>query len=136
MAYLESGIFCSASEYENGLAGRVNDAELERDEIYTLVMRLDSEKREASKMAVRTIEVNQKLGLAVVKLAFLNEELEPTREAQETVADGLIHKLSNTVIVEIQTQAQYAITQAYFKDYFEDQFGDYMTRSGELSLTA
>lgn len=136
MAYLESGIFCSAAEYEKGLQRRVNGPELRMGDLYTMVMRLKSEKREASKLAVRALQVEQKVGLTVVQFAFVDHGMQPIHESEAQMVDGIMPQLQNTVVRDRKTQSAYQVGQAYLKDYFEDQFEGILVQSDQLSLTS
>lgn len=128
-------MFCSAEEYAAHLHRRVTEAQLRRDELYMMNMRLESSVREAAKLAVRTISVTHKRGLALVRFAFLDDELNPTVETRETMADGFISRVNGAVIVDRQAEERLAVTQAYFRDYFDDQFGGALAASEHLSVS-
>lgn len=135
MAFLETGTFCSAEEYAANSHRRVVEAQLQKDELYMMNMRLERGAREAAKLAVRTVSVAQKSGLALVRFVFLDDELNPTVETYETMSDGFISRVRGAVIVDPQAEEEFAVTQAYFRDYFEDQFGGALANSEQLSLS-
>lgn len=134
MAFLETGIFCSGEEYARGVPNRIHEGQLREEDIYTLCLHLESEKRQATKMAVRTLKIVQKTGFAVIKFAFLDPDLNSRIKTTETIADGLINKLQGACMVDTTTQEKFVVDQAYFKDYFEDQFGSILAKGNEVSL--
>jgi hypothetical protein len=134
MAFLETGIFCAAEEYARGLSHRVNETQLQTNDLYTMLLRLDSEEKAAAKLAVRPLEIASKMGFAVVRFTFLDPNLNPTYETKETVANGLIAKVQGVVVTNAYTGEKFAVNQAYFKDYFDDQFGNTLAESDALSL--
>jgi len=134
MAFIESGAFCRREEYSNGLIRRIHETQLQNGELYMIMMSLDGEKREAAKKAARLLEIAPKTGLAVVKFAFLSNELAPELEMTQTVEDGLINDSKNILMVDTTLQEKFPVAQAYFKDYFDDQFGNVLAESSSLSL--
>lgn len=134
MAFLETGYFCVAEEYTRGLPHRISDAQLKTDELYSLYMRLDDEKKQAAKLAVRTLEVAGKAGFVAVKFAFLDRDLNPTVETKEIVSGGFINEVQGAVITDPTTEERYAISQAYFKDYFDEQLEQLLAQSNSLSI--
>lgn len=71
---------------------------LQADEIYTLLLRLDSKKREAAKTAVRSLEIDSKTGLVAVQFAFLDPDFMSKHETKQSVIDGVITKMQGTAI--------------------------------------
>jgi hypothetical protein len=132
MAFLESGTFCSADEYKSGLPRRVDETQLRIGDLYTFAMKLESEKREAAKLAVRALKLISKAGLTVVSIAFVDIDLNPINSAKAYLVNGLVDEVPGTNVVDPTTNESFAIRQAYFKDYFEEQFGGLLAASDQL----
>jgi hypothetical protein len=50
------------------------------------------------------------------------------------VADGLIDVSQSVIMTDNTLKEKFPVAQAYFKDYFDDQFGDILVESNNLSL--
>lgn len=133
MAFLESGVFCTAEEYQRGLSHRVDEGQLQVDDIYTMFLLLDSVEREATKLAVRPREILKKEGLIIVRFAFLDKELNIQHEGKEVMQDGLITNVRETIVVDNERSKKYGAAQAYLKDYFDEQFGHLLSESDCVS---
>ena len=133
MASLETSVFCSAAEYNQGRPKRANEQSLGEDDIYNLAVLLDSETRPAAKLAVQTQEISHGAGFVAVRFAFLDGNLKPTIQTEQVLYDGLINAFSGIVIVDTGTTEKYNIVQAYFKDFFDDQIIEALAQSAELA---
>ncbi len=134
MAYLEIGSFCSIEEYNTYRCKRVMETDIEQGGLYTYMMRFDHAEKQAAKQPVRAEEIIRKAGKLSVRFAFLNEDLEPECVVEESVWDGIIACCVEVTFNSHETGDSYQLQEAYLRDYYEDQFGDMLTRSNELSL--
>jgi hypothetical protein len=101
-----------------------------------MLLRLDTEEREATKLAIRPYEVRTRTsGMAIIKFAFLTPNLEPELEVQETMRDGLINPVNQATVIDYVKGLEYEPTEAYLKDYFDDQFGDFLSESYALTTS-
>ncbi len=137
MAFLETGTFVSADEYYDSIHTRVDEREVRPDDLYMMLLRLASHDRayEAAKWPVRMEEVVRKSSLAVVRFTFLDDNLEPKHETRETMQNGLIGHVEGTIFTTPQSTEEIPVTQAYLKDYFEDQFGPMLEVGFGLTIT-
>ena len=137
MAFLEVGTFVSADEYYDGIHTRVDERQVRPDDLYMMLLRLASRDRahEAAKWPVRMDEVVRKSGLAVVRFTFLDENLEPEHETRETMQSGLIGHMEGTIFTTPHSEEPIPVTQAYLKDYYDDQFGPMLEVGFGLTVT-
>lgn len=129
MAFLEPGNFCRAEEYHQGFMTRVNESEIKEGDLYTLLARFEQDIDRAAKLPVRSLDIKHKSGIAVVRFAFVSSDLKPVIETEETMKQGIINDLNGAVVIDPITRTSLAIKEAYFRDYFEDQFGKYLAES-------
>lgn len=135
MAFLEKPIFCSVSEYKNGQPNRALEHDLQKDELYMVNLRLRGEKREAAKVPARLGEIEREAGVIAVRFSLLDSNLEPVGQAYESVSDGYMSAIQGISIRDVTNDTKYKIAQAYFMDYFDDQFGDVLEQSRGLSMS-
>lgn len=130
MAFLENGIFCSAEEYKRDKERRLGEADLRIEDLYAMALLLDSNKREAAKIAVRLLAKSNSL----IEVAFLDKEFNTLFTAEQAITDGLMHDFTDTTVHDNANGGSYPIQQAFLKDYFEDQFGSILSESMSLSV--
>lgn len=130
MAFLENGIFCSAAEYERDKERRILQGSLREQDIYSMVLRLDSAKREAAKLAIRLNAQDEN----ILKGVFLDAKLEPVVEFERAMNDGIITATGLQIRDVAGGGDILPATQAFLKDYFEDQFGGILEKSRGLSV--
>lgn len=137
MPYLEETSFCEIYEYKRGLGNRILETNLRKDDLYMLMLKLDDSEKEAAKQAVRVNQVGRlkKSGIAAVRFAFLNNSLETTITTTEKINDGILHGFEN-VVFRSRGGKMFDIDEAYFKDYFDDQFGLLLEVSSAVSVSA
>ena len=136
MAFLETGKFCTQTEYFNHIGNRLHESQLKVGELGVMMLRLSSEKREAAKKPVRIIEVQEKTGLAVVRFALLDDNLDTQADTTETVANGLIDGVKGAHMIDPKDETRLPIRQAYVRDYFEEQFGGALREEEALLVGA
>lgn len=100
--------------------------ELEIGGLYTYMMQLTHEQYYAAKQPVRIEEISRKTGLVTVRFAFLDHDLLPEYEANEEIAHGIIRCNKDAVFTDLATGEDLSLTEAYIRDYFEEQFGDFL----------
>lgn len=132
MSFLEAADFCSIEEYATGRSSRMKESELETDGLYTYMMRLSHHEKQAAKQAVRIEEIVRQSGGVAVKFAFLDESLLPELSVTEGMQNGFILLKKDAVFVEYDTNNIFSINEAYLRDYFEEQFGEFLSQSSEL----
>lgn len=136
MAFLETGVATTATEYESGLATRVHESSIIRDDIYSLIVRLRSKNYEAAKYATQIRAVHEAVGMVAVTFAFLDSNLEPLYETCESMQNGLVTSLEGRRFKDADGSGKLTITQAYFKDYFDDQFGGFLAEHNQCGLVS
>ncbi len=132
MAFLETGVFCSAAEYNRNTPTRANEQSMGADDIYNLAVLLESESRPAAKLAVQTQGISHGAGFVAVRFAFLDGNLKPTIQTEQVLSNGFIDTFSGINIIASGTTESYNIAQAYFKDFFDDQLIEALAQSTEL----
>ncbi len=134
MAFLEIPDFCELEEYRNNIHRRAVESELQVDEIYTLMMQLEDSKNQAAKQVVMIEKVSRNCGLVAVRFSFLDEDLKPEDSVLEKMSNGFIESFDEGIFVDLDENKEFNVKQGYFRDYFDDQFGDFMETAGSLSL--
>ena len=136
MAFLEAADYCSIEEYNDHRESRILEAALEVDGLYTYMMRLKDSEKQAALQAVRVMAIRQKSGFVAVKFAFLDEDLEPDFISAEPMHQGIIREFKGIgSFVDPDTNKKIALQEAYLRDYFEGQFGNFLVEASELGLT-
>lgn len=135
MAFLEISDFCDVNEFTRHKPNRVLDGNLEVDGIYTVMMRLADDKKQAAKQAVKLEDISHKAGLVVIRFAFLDEDLVPHWETTEKISDGIIEGFEKTFVEDHETGHDYPIVEAYLRDYFNGQFHDMLDTEQLLTVS-
>ncbi len=136
MAFLESGIFCSYEEYKQGFDRHVDGSELQEDSFYTIAMLLDSEKWDASKQAARVIQAAKGAGFYAVKHVFVDKDLNDMENTTciVKVEQGTIRRMPKVKIKDLRTDELFSIREAYYLDYFDEQFGGLLRQGQSLEV--
>lgn len=132
MAFLETGAFCSLEEYRRSLPKRINEAHLQRDELYTMMVGLKGSRHEAARKPIRMLEVASKMGIVTVQFAFLDDDLNLEIEADEKISDGLINM--EDWMIPYGPKLCIVMGEAYLKDYYDDQFSRMLVDADQLGL--
>lgn len=136
MAFMEENDFCSLEEYSRHREARTYSTSLELNGLYTAMTRLQGGSREAVKFAVRLENLAYHTGLASVRFAFLDDNLETTHSAGAFVReDGIVAAFDDGVhVIDVSTNKNFSIRESYLRDYFDDQFGGILEQSSALQL--
>ncbi len=134
MAFIEGADFCGLQEYFSGFDLRVLESDITKDELYTLMLRLDAHDK-AARWPIRMIDVReQNAGFIAIRYALLDDDLNPRTERIQAVSNGILQGEQGSLdFKDPNTQVAYEVTQAYLKDYFDDQFGDCLLDARELT---
>ena len=130
MAFLEHGMFCSAEEYSRDKERRVLEGSLRINDIYSMAVRLDSTAREAAKLAIRLVDKKE----TILSCMILDSDLNPMFGFDHAMNDGLMAP-NDLVVVDVEAgRREFSATQAFLKDYFDDQFDSILDKTIGLSL--
>jgi hypothetical protein len=136
MAFLEEAQFCGAEEYNTGVSKRITALELRQEDFYMMMFRLKGDQREAAKLAVKMLKVARPAGITVVKFAVVDTELKEGYVATEKLTDDFVAGAETIAVRDREFGGVYNVSEAYFKDYFEDQFGDMLEECNSQSVGA
>jgi len=134
MGFLETGQLCSLEVYNNHRQERVAESDLEVDGLYVYMMYLDTSDRLAALQPARIESMQKVSGFVIVRFAFLDEDLIPSHIEDEAVNDGIVSVSENAVFAEYATGQDFPVQEAYLRDYFEEQFGQFLAEARELAL--
>lgn len=133
MPFLDLSDFCGYEEYSSGLGSRANEANICPDDLFMLMMALRDSQKEAAKQAVKVVEIAPNAGIAAVKFAFLDDDLEPYYATKEKMISGLFLPFEDASFYDYDDgEQEYKVTEAYLKDYFDDQFGSLQVQAEAL----
>jgi hypothetical protein len=138
MAFLETGTFISLETYHDEIHHRVIERDVRKDDLYMMFMRLASHdrKREAAKKPIRMEEIRRDTGLAAIRFTILSDKLKDEVTTHETMQNGLVNQMDGATIIHPEDNTRrLPITQAFLKDYFDDQFGDMLDTAAMLEAS-
>lgn len=125
MPFLEPISFCSPEEYERYKPDRIGPADIEKDELYTFMSRLEEK---GDRQAVRsTIEV---LGISVVRgsidILFYDKDMEPGLKAEARFDEGnYVDFQGSVMILDTVTDTKIGVSRSYLRDHFSE-IDDYL----------
>ena len=125
MANIEGAEICEPQEYFSGFLARVWESDIQHDEIYTLMMKLDGVDVAARwPVMVRNVCSGERL-ISAVHLALLDVDLNPRTERILGMYSGVFeHDKGSLGFVDLASGVGYEITQSYLKDNEEDDEDD------------
>lgn len=134
MAFLEDPHFCALDEYNSGLHKRIAALSLRSEDLYTMMFRLDDETRQAAKLAVKMLDIARSIGMTVVTFAVVDADLNQKYIATEQLTNDFVMGAKTIGVRDVESGHGYAVREAYFKDYFEDQFGEFLEAHNSTRL--
>jgi len=74
--------------------------------------------------------------ITLIPPLWMNEDLEPDFISAEPMHQGIIREFKGIgSFVDPDTNKKIALQEAYLRDYFEGQFGNFLVEASELGLT-
>jgi hypothetical protein len=136
MAFLEVASFCSLEEYNHNRELRIIESGIENNGLYTYMMRLIDDEKQAAMQAVRILGIKRATGLVAVKFAFLDNDLNTDFTVTEPMSQGFIQQFESNAYFLDDNGRGIKLQEAYLRDYFESQFGNLLTENSKLSIVA
>ena len=115
MAFLESGVFCSAKDYTQGLNWMVERNELLADEHYLMMVRLWSFEKEAAMMPVKMVEVRPGQQLTFIKFVMLSAAGQPQIRVDEYMRSNRLIRPNSIHIADPHHGEAYQVDELYFR---------------------
>lgn len=134
MSYLEPLSFCSIEEYRRHEPNRLEFADVEVGELYTLMSELKGTDREASRSTIRVL--GKSATHRFVTVVFHDEALEEVLEIDAAVShENYIFPDKDVKLFDKRDKASAVMSNSYLRDYFQDMYDHILSESKELGLT-
>jgi hypothetical protein len=133
MSLFETAVICSAEEYESKRSSRQSFSEINSDYLGMLMVRLDSQEKEAAKLPVKISDITKGVNVtSKCSLDFLNDRLETIFSREYWVRDDLV--VVGGFLTVKYDEVTYSTVEAYVKDYFEEMMPPAFRADTALSL--
>ena len=77
-------------------------------------------------------ELGRESGRLLLQLAFVDQDLRPMFSAKQYMSQGFVEPLTDIVIICQVTGHEYGVREGYLKDYFDDNFGNFLIKNNDI----